>query len=133
MPRRLRCVATVLILMMVIPVAMGPCPAEAASPVGVDSDVQAALKALYKSAPAAKALAATAKGILVFPNIVKAGFMVGAQYGEGELLKDGQIAGYYRCLDRRRFRGELLIKRGRPRTYTIAAAEALPAEGHGPL
>jgi lipid-binding SYLF domain-containing protein len=32
---------------------------------------------------------------LVFPNIVKAGFIVGAQYGEGELLKDGRIAGYY--------------------------------------
>ncbi len=95
MPRRLRFVATVLIVTMAVIASMGPCPAEAAPPVGVDSDAQAALRALYNSAPAAKTLAATAKGILVFPNIVKAGFIVGAQYGEGELLKDGQIAGYY--------------------------------------
>ena len=95
MRRCLRFVATVLILTMVVTASMGPCPAEAASPEGVESDAQAALQALYKSTPAAKTLASTAKGILVFPNIVKAGFIVGAQYGEGELLKDGQIAGYY--------------------------------------
>jgi lipid-binding SYLF domain-containing protein len=92
MPRRLGLVATVLILMMAVIASLGACPAEAASPVGVESDAQAALQALYTIA---KTLAATAKGILVFPNIVKAGFIVGAQYGEGELLKDGQIAGYY--------------------------------------
>src|SRR5262245_50316181 len=84
-----------LILMMAVTASIGPCPARAASPEGVDSDVQAALRALYKSAPAAKTLAESAKGILVFPNIVKAGFIVGAQYGEGELLKDGQIASHY--------------------------------------
>jgi lipid-binding SYLF domain-containing protein len=95
MPRRLRFVATVLILTMVIIASMRPRPTEAASPEGVESDAQAALQALYKSTPAAKTLATTTKGILVFPNIVKAGFIVGAQYGEGELLKDGQIAGYY--------------------------------------
>ena len=95
MRRCLRFVATVLILTMVVTASMGPCPAEAAPPEGVESDAQAALQALYKSTPAAKTLASTAKGILVFPNIVKAGFIVGAQYGEGELLKDGQIAGYY--------------------------------------
>src|SRR5262249_24553918 len=40
-------------------------------------------------------LGTTAKGILIFPNIIRAGFIVGAQYGEGELLRDGKIAGYY--------------------------------------
>ena len=96
MRRCLGVVATVLILTVVVTASMGPCPAEAASPEGVESDAQAALQALYKSTPAAKTLATTAKGILVFPNIVKAGFIVGAQYGEGgAFLKDGQIAGYY--------------------------------------
>jgi len=32
---------------------------------------------------------------LVFPNIVKAGFIVGTQDGEGELLKHRKIVGYY--------------------------------------
>ena len=40
--------------------------------------------------PAAVTLGEAAKGILVFPNIVRAGFIFGAQYGEGELLKGGK-------------------------------------------
>ena len=61
----------------------------------LDRDVNAALNALYDSAPAAKALRDKAKGILVFPNIVKAGFIVGAQGGDGALLKKGKNVGYY--------------------------------------
>jgi lipid-binding SYLF domain-containing protein len=34
-------------------------------------------------------------GILVFPGIVKGGFIVGGQYGEGALIKDGKTVGYY--------------------------------------
>jgi len=40
-------------------------------------------------------MAETAKGILVFPSIIKGGFVVGGQYGEGALLKGGQTSGYY--------------------------------------
>jgi lipid-binding SYLF domain-containing protein len=75
-----------------------PRPAGAASSSqGVDEDARAALQALYAKTPAAKALGAKAKGILVFPNIVKAGFVVGAQFGEGVLFKGGKNAGYYRA------------------------------------
>jgi lipid-binding SYLF domain-containing protein len=95
MSTHIRFVMTVLALTTILIASMGPSPSGADSPPGVDSDVQAALAALYKNTPAAKTLGTTAKGILVFPNIVRAGFIVGAQYGEGELLKDGQIAGYY--------------------------------------
>jgi len=62
---------------------------------GVDEDATAALNALYRTTPAAKTLAKTAKGILIFPKIVKAGFVVGAQYGQGTLLKAGRPAGHY--------------------------------------
>jgi lipid-binding SYLF domain-containing protein len=61
----------------------------------LDEDVRAALKTLYESAPAASALGAKAKGILVFPNIVKAGFIVGGQGGDGALLKNGKRVAYY--------------------------------------
>ena len=61
----------------------------------LDEDAEAALQALYESTPEAKALGASARGILVFPNIVKAGFMVGAQYGQGALLRNGNPTGYY--------------------------------------
>jgi len=40
-------------------------------------------------------LAAKAKGILVFPSIMKAGFVVGGQYGEGALRRGGKTVGYY--------------------------------------
>ena len=95
MSTQARLVVAALTLTTAVIASMGPPPAGAASPPGVDSDAQAALEALYKLTPAAKTLGTTAKGILVFPNIVRAGFIFGAQYGEGELLKDGKIVGYY--------------------------------------
>jgi lipid-binding SYLF domain-containing protein len=72
-----------------------PDPAIAASAVEIDRDVNAALKELYVSSPVAKDLSTKAKAILVFPSIVKGGFMVGGQYGEGALIKEGKTVGYY--------------------------------------
>ena len=62
---------------------------------GINEDVQAALRKLYDSTPAAKALGEKAKGILIFPTIVKGGFMIGAKYGEGVLFREGKAVGYY--------------------------------------
>lgn len=61
----------------------------------LDSDVHAAIKYLKETSPAAKRLAPSARGALVFPNIVKAGFIVGVQYGEGALVRAKQSGGYY--------------------------------------
>lgn len=56
----------------------------------------AALQELYATNPEARQLAKRAKGILVFPGVVKAGFLVGAQYGSGgALLQKGRVTGYY--------------------------------------
>jgi lipid-binding SYLF domain-containing protein len=35
------------------------------------------------------------KGVLVFPDVLKAGLFIGGQYGDGVLTKDGNTAGYY--------------------------------------
>jgi lipid-binding SYLF domain-containing protein len=67
----------------------------AASAAGIDADANAALHKLYETQPVAKMLGKKAAGILIFPNIVKAGFVIGAQYGEGVLKKSGKTAGYY--------------------------------------
>ena len=64
----------------------------------IDSKATTALTALYKTTPEAKNLAAKAKAILIFPDIVKAGFMVGGQFGDGALRKGGKTVGYYRSL-----------------------------------
>jgi len=37
-----------------------------------------------------------AQGILVFPSIVKAGFLFGAQFGEGAMRRQGKTVGYYK-------------------------------------
>jgi len=61
----------------------------------LESDAREALNMLYRTTPGAKALGASARGILVFPNIVKGGFVFGGQFGEGVLFKDGVSSGYY--------------------------------------
>jgi lipid-binding SYLF domain-containing protein len=60
-----------------------------------EADANAALKQLYLDTPAAKMIGDKAKAVLVFPNIVKAGFIVGAHYGEGVLLENGKLVAHY--------------------------------------
>jgi lipid-binding SYLF domain-containing protein len=54
-----------------------------------------ALDKLYAQQPAAKTLAAKAHAVLVFPSITKAGLVIGGQFGEGALFKNGKAVGYY--------------------------------------
>ena len=72
-----------------------PTPAVAATASEIRKDSEHTLNKLYTRVPSAKVLAGSAKGILVFPNIVKAGLLIGGQYGEGVLMKDGRASGYY--------------------------------------
>jgi lipid-binding SYLF domain-containing protein len=58
-------------------------------------DAEAALKSLYANEPKAKAIGEKSAGILVFPNIVRAGFVVGGSGGDGVLYKHGKAVGYY--------------------------------------
>ncbi len=67
----------------------------AASAAELDRASRAALQDLYARQPSAKVLGQKAKAILVFPSIVKAGFMFGGQLGEGALLQGNRTAGYY--------------------------------------
>lgn len=61
----------------------------------IDAEVDGALADLYASSPTARELGSKARGILVFPKIVSAGFIVGGSYGQGALRKGGATAGYY--------------------------------------
>jgi lipid-binding SYLF domain-containing protein len=72
-----------------------PLPALADSAAELDRDVDNAYQKLLDGSPAAKELAKVSKGVLVFPNIVKAGLMVGGQYGKGALRVKGKTKGYY--------------------------------------
>jgi lipid-binding SYLF domain-containing protein len=85
-------------LAMVIVGSLAAHSALAASAREIDRDVTAALKTLYSTVPEAKKLGAHARGILVFPNIVKGGFIVAGQFGDGALRQHGRTVGYYRSV-----------------------------------
>ena len=86
--------ALILVALFVIPVM--PSVATAASGKELSRDANAALAKLFDSNPAAKRLSQKAQAILVFPNMLKAGFMFGGQIGEGALLRmGGKTVGYY--------------------------------------
>ena len=70
-------------------------PALAETAAELDRDVDNAYQKLIDGSPAAKELAKVSKGVLVFPNIVKAGLVVGGQYGKGALRIGGKTKGYY--------------------------------------
>jgi lipid-binding SYLF domain-containing protein len=61
----------------------------------LSAEARAALTKLTADVPAAAALVPGAKGVMVFPGVVKGGFVVGAFRGEGTLFKNGKLAGYY--------------------------------------
>jgi lipid-binding SYLF domain-containing protein len=66
--------------------------------VEIDRDVNVALQELYETTPLAKLIRGKAKGILVFPNIIKGGFIIGGQFGEGALRQNGKTTGYYNTI-----------------------------------
>jgi lipid-binding SYLF domain-containing protein len=61
----------------------------------IEANVNDTLKRFYRYAPAGRELVQKAAAVLVFPNVVKAGFGIGGEYGEGALRGDGRTLGYY--------------------------------------
>ena len=62
------------------------------------SESRAALSQLKSQNSAAAKVSSRALAVLVFPNVVKAGFMVGAQEGQGILFVQGRLNGRYRTV-----------------------------------
>jgi lipid-binding SYLF domain-containing protein len=89
-----------LVLSAVIMVAglISPGLASADTAAEINRDVDSALQQLYARTPAAKELSKVAKGILLFPDVVKGGLIIGAQYGVGALRKEGKTVGYYKTV-----------------------------------
>jgi lipid-binding SYLF domain-containing protein len=85
----------ILAAMMTAANSIHPGTAIGATAAEIERDVDSALKKLYASTPAAKELSKVAKGILVFPDIIKGGLIVGGQYGVGALREGGKTVGYY--------------------------------------
>ena len=69
--------------------------ADAAGKVEINAKVKATLTTFYAQVHSGRELARKASAILVFPEVFKAGFLVGGEYGEGAMLEHGKTTGYY--------------------------------------
>ncbi|AYQ91023.1 hypothetical protein WJ59_28620 [Burkholderia gladioli] len=61
----------------------------------INSSVDATLSRLYTTVPGSRELVAKSRGVLVFPSVLQAGFILGAQTGNGALRVGGSTVGYY--------------------------------------
>ena len=61
----------------------------------INAGVDATMAKLFSTVHGSHELVAKARGVLVFPSVLAAGFWVGGQYGEGALRMNGATAGYY--------------------------------------
>ncbi|QBQ96851.1 YSC84-related protein [Paraburkholderia pallida] len=69
---------------------------EASSRAQLEQAARKALNTLYETTPAARALGSKSAGILVFPSVLKAGFLLGGSGGNGVLFSaQGEVLGYY--------------------------------------
>jgi lipid-binding SYLF domain-containing protein len=72
-----------------------PDTGQAASAAEISQNARIALRSLFANNPAAQVVGKKAKAVLVFPSIVKGGFLVGAQHGDGAILVNGKAVAYY--------------------------------------
>jgi len=61
----------------------------------IDVSVDVALDRFKNEVSGANEFLANAKGVLVIPNVIRVGFVLGGEYGEGALLVDGKTVDYY--------------------------------------
>ncbi|MEZ5900998.1 MAG: YSC84-related protein [Hyphomicrobium sp.] len=70
----------------------------AASAAALEADAQDTLERFYRHVGGARDLAQKSVGMLVFPSVVKAGFGIGGEYGEGVLFERGRPNSYYNTI-----------------------------------
>ena len=69
--------------------------AQAATAKEIDVSVAVALDRFKNDVKGASEFLANAKGVLVIPNVIRVGFGLGGEYGEGALTIDGKTVDYY--------------------------------------
>ena len=94
---------------------------------GIDANVDGALSRLYAQDPSSREMISKARGVLVFPSIVAAGFVVGGSYGQGALRVRGRTE---RVLQHRRRLGRPARRRRiEVRLPAVHDDEALASSG----
>ena len=95
--REMRALVIYLII-IAIAAFSAPSRSEAASAAAINADANATLHSFVRQIAGARELANKAAGVLVFPSVLKAGFGFGGEYGEGVLITQGRITGYYNII-----------------------------------
>jgi lipid-binding SYLF domain-containing protein len=95
MKKLISSIALLLAAVASIAILSAPQPAMAANAAEISRDAHAALNTLYEKKLIPNVLGEKAKAILVFPSILKMGFIVGGQGGNGALIENGKTVAYY--------------------------------------
>lgn len=82
------------IVVLLISVGFGA-TVQASDRQAIDARVNSALANFTHEVKGASGLLKSAKGVLVFAGVIKAGIGIGGEYGEGALRLHGKTAGYY--------------------------------------
>ncbi len=90
MPLQFRLFSILLLALLTLPLS-----ATAAKKEVLDARIASAVEELQELSPVAEKLRKKAEGLLVFPNVKKAGMGIGGEFGEGALLINGDIVQYY--------------------------------------
>ena len=69
--------------------------ANAASATEINIGVSETIKKFKKEIPGGSEFLKRAKGVLIFPSVIKVGFGIGGEYGEGALQIGGKTTSYY--------------------------------------
>ena len=82
-------------LFLLMGAILQPVSSHAASAKEIDISVDVALKQFREEISGGKEFLKNGRGVLVFPNVIKAGFGIGGEYGEGALRIGGKTVDYY--------------------------------------
>jgi lipid-binding SYLF domain-containing protein len=69
--------------------------AHAADAAEIDARVARAIDEMHRTVPGSEELQGRAVGMLMMPNVVKGGLVIGGAYGEGALIVSDETVGYY--------------------------------------
>jgi lipid-binding SYLF domain-containing protein len=82
-------------LVLALAAGYGSAHAAPSSAAEIDAKVDAALGRLRTEVPGSASVLEKAQGVLVLPEVIKAGFVIAGEGGEGALRVDGRTTGYY--------------------------------------
>ena len=95
----------------------------------IDAGVDSALSELFRQVGGSQELVAQARGVLVFPAVLKAGFIFGVSRGQGALRVGGETRSYHATTGGvLGLAGRCSIHRGLPAFHDRPGADALPEQ-----